>query len=437
MKLFKPLERFFQIEAASGVLLLFAAVTALAWANSPWSATYEWLWTLPFRFGVGAHHWTTSLRLCVNEGLMTGFFLLAGLEIRREIHDGALSTMRQSVVPVAAAVGGVLAPALIYLTLASSPALQRGWAVPTATDIAFAIGVLSILGTRVPQDVRVLLLALAIIDDIVAILLIALFYTSGFQLPGLLIAGAGIAGVMAFQRLGVRAALAYTLPGAIVWMGLLQAGVHPTLTGVVLGLLTPTRIPVAPDRLLAMAARALDDLRARLGGQVRTAHELALPMQRLRHVQRELIPPVVRIQRSLHPWVAYLIMPLFALANAGIGLEGLRLSTGDTKTLGIAIILALVIGKPLGIITFAGLVTGTGLGTLSAAVNWRGVALVGSLGGIGFTMSLLIATLAFTDTSLLAGAKFAVLLGSGIAGAAGLLLGGCVQMQHRREHRRA
>lgn len=380
-RLLAPLERFFQVEAASGIVLLLVTGVAFAWANSPWAPAYDSLWHFSVSPGFGLIA-PGTLHFWINEGLMTVFFLLVGLEIRREMHDGALSSAKQAVVPVAAAIGGILVPALIYLALAREERLVRGWAIPTATDIAFAVGVLAVLGSRVPSAVRTLLLALAVIDDIAAILVIAFFYSAGFQPMGLLAAATGVALVLLLQRLAVRNALAFVLPGAVIWLGLLYAGVHPTLSGVVLGLLTPA----AP---------------------LRGEHE----------------SPVERVESSLHPWVAYGVMPLFALANAGVRLEGFSFGDATASALMYAIVLALFVGKPVGILTAAWLATKSGVGTLSPDLNWRGVFLAGVLGGIGFTMSIFIANLAFSDGMLLASAKLAVLFASLCAGLTGLLLG--------------
>jgi NhaA family Na+:H+ antiporter len=387
-RLLAPFERFFRVEAASGIVLLLATVVALVWANSPWANTYDALWHLPLSPGFGSAS-AGTVHFWINEGLMTVFFLLVGLEIRREMHDGALSSLKLAVLPIAAAIGGILLPALIYVTLARDEQLTRGWAIPTATDIAFAVGVLAVLGTRVPSAVRVLLLALAIIDDIVAILVIAFFYAAGFHPLGLAAAAAGVAVVLLCQRIGLRHALAYVVPGAIIWLGLLYAGIHPTLSGVVLGLLTPANS--APGE-----------------------HDV----------------PVERVESALHPWVAYGVMPLFALANAGVGIE--EPASVHATMLTYAIVIALLIGKPVGILTAAWLATKSGLGALSPELNWPGVLLVGILGGIGFTMSIFIAHLAFSDQMLLASAKLAVLVASVLAGLAGLLLGRFILFPDRR-----
>lgn len=374
------LQRVFRNEAASGALLLLAALAALAWANSPFGAGYEQLWHSPL--GIGSLR--RPLHFWINDGLMAVFFLAVGLEIRHELHEGALANLRQASLPLLAAVGGVAVPALIYLALNVDPQLRRGWAVPTATDIAFAVGVLALLGRRVPPALRVLLLAIAIVDDIVAILVIAFFYSQGIGVSGLLVVAAGLAGVLAFQKLGIRSAFAYVLPGAAVWLGLLMAGVHPALAGVLLGLLTP----VASEN----------------------AH-------------RDALPPVVRVERALHPWVTFGIMPLFALANAGVNFDALTFDSATTAPLMAGIVAGLAIGKPLGIFLIVLLSIRLGLCALPAGVGLKGILVVGCLAGIGFTLSIFICDLAFSSEALLASAKLAVLIASAAAAAAGLLAG--------------
>jgi NhaA family Na+:H+ antiporter len=411
------------VEAASGLVLLASAVIALLWANSPWAASYHALWHTPFTIGLGKSIAAQPLHFWINDALMTIFFLVVGLEIRRELHEGTLSSVRLATLPIAAAMGGILVPALIYLGFNTEPHLRHGWAIPTATDIAFAVGVLAILGSRVPPALRVLLLALAIVDDLVAILVIALFYSEGIAPSGLIISALGVLGVLAFQWLGIRRALAYTLPAFVVWLGLLQAGVHPTLAGVVLGLLTPVAIPRGRRALIATAKEALDEVGERARHGARDARELVDPVRQLGRAQQEMLAPGVRVEAVLHPWVAYAVMPLFALANAGVSLQGLALADAASGAVASGIAVALVVGKPLGIVFAAWLAVRSGIATLPAAVNWRGVLLVGLLGGIGFTMSIFIANLAFADDALLASAKLAVLVGSTVAGVTALLFG--------------
>jgi NhaA family Na+:H+ antiporter len=240
-RVLRPIERFVRVEASSGILLLFAAVVALVWANSPWGASYEHLWHTPITLGIGPWVSDQSLHFWINDGLMTVFFLVVGLEIRREIHEGELSELKRAALPIAAALGGMAVPAILYLLLNGDPRTKSGWGIPMATDIAFAVGVLALLGKRIPPALRVLLLALAIIDDIGAIIVIAVFYSAGIDWSGFLVAGTGIVLVGLLQALGIRRATLYVPAGAVLWFGILKAGVHPTIAGVVLGLLTPVR----------------------------------------------------------------------------------------------------------------------------------------------------------------------------------------------------
>lgn len=420
---FSTLERFLHIEAVSGAILLLAAACALIWANSPLADGYHALWHTPLSIGLGDFVFSRSLHFWINDALMTVFFLVVGMEIRREIHEGALSDPRQAALPMAAALGGVVVPALIYVALNAEPASRQGWAVPTATDIAFAVGVLALLGRSIPGNVRVFLLALAIIDDIVAVLIIAFFYSGGLQYGGFLVAILGILLVFGLQRIGVGSALAYVIPGAVVWSGLLITGAHPTLAGVALGLLTPVRsIPMREQPLDALS-RAIGDLPDRKTSPDPGAGQLAGPLRRLRLAQRELRPPVVRVQTALHPWVAFIVMPLFALANAGVTLAGVDLSMPGPQWVMVGVAVALVAGKAVGVIGASWLVVRLGWCRLPPGVSWGGVCLIGLLAGIGFTMSIFIAMLAFADEGLLAAAKLGVLVGSLMAAILGLAWG--------------
>jgi Na+:H+ antiporter, NhaA family len=244
----RPLERFLRIEAASGILLLVAAAVALLWANSPWAESYVHLWHTPVGVRFGNFTFERTLEWFVNDGLMVIFFFVVGMEIRREIHHGELSEWRRAALPAAAALGGMIAPACLYLVFAGASSTRSGWGVPMATDIAFAVGILTLLGKRVPAALRVLLLALAVIDDLGAIVVIAIFYSSGISLTGLLVAAAGFGGVFAMQRIGVRAKLAYVVPAVVAWAGIYAAGVHPTIAGVIVGLVTPVRAWLGPER---------------------------------------------------------------------------------------------------------------------------------------------------------------------------------------------
>ena len=416
----RPLERFLRIEAASGVLLLFAAVIALAWANSPWAESYAALWQTKAGVRLGNFVFERTLEWVVNDGLMVIFFFVVGLEIRRETECGELSEWRRAALPAAAAAGGMLAPALIYLALAGSPLTRSGWGVPMATDIAFAVGVLTLLGSRVPAALRVLLLALAVIDDLGAIAVIALFYSSGVTLSGVLVALAGFASVFVLQRFGVRAKLAYIPSALLAWAGTYAAGLHPTIAGVVIGLMTPVRAWLGAGGFVAGVRREIRHLESATSEL--SAHELAGSLRHVDAARREALSPAESLIQALHPWVAFGIMPVFALANAGVSLGGDAPGAAATSVL-FAVMVGLVAGKPVGVLLACWLTLRVGLSQLPAGVTWRHLLVLGTVAGIGFTMALFIAQLAFADPQLLSAAKLGILLASGGAGAAALILG--------------
>jgi len=413
------LQRFLHVEAVSGAVLLVAAAAALIWANSPFANEYHAFWSQPLTIGFGEYIFSRSLHFWVNDALMTVFFLVVGMEIRREIHEGALSKLDQAILPLIAATGGVIVPALIYLSLNSDPARSQGWAVPTATDIAFAVGVLALLGRSIPANVRIFLLALAIIDDIIAVLIIAIFYTANLQFSGFVIASAGVLAVFGCQWIGIGSAPFYVLPGSLVWIGFMVAGVHPTLAGVVLGLITPARPIPMREQPLEVVSRVLKQLRSGDPVHAPAPQRLEQPLRELRIAHREMLPPVSRVQMAMHPWVAYCVMPIFALANAGVTLTGTDLSAANSLVM-LGTALALTAGKPVGIIGATWVAVRLGWCRLAPGVSWGGVCLIGLLAGIGFTMSIFIAMLAFSDEGLLNAAKLGVLLGSFVAAALGL-----------------
>ena len=419
-KALAALERFSHIEAVSGIALLIAAIAALAWANSSFAGSYEHLWHTQITIGFGDVSVSQSLHFLVNDGLMTIFFLVVGAEIRHEIHDGALASLKMALLPMGAALGGVLVPALIYIAINHGTEANDGWAVPTATDIAFAVGVLALLGKSIPGGVRVLLLALAIIDDIVAILIIAVFYTSNFNFMGIAIASGGLLMILMFQRMGIGKMAPYVLPGAIIWYGLLKTGVHPTLAGVILGLMSPVRSMPMTERPLDIIQRNFHELLDRFSSNENPDQSVTKPLKEILQAQREILSPVQRIPATLHPWVAFGIMPLFALANAGVSFSGADLENAISQHVFIAVILALVVGKPIGVIFTSYLLVKLKWCDLPSGVSWSGVVLVGLLAGIGFTMSIFIATLAFHDPALLAASKLSVLCASGAAAVLGL-----------------
>lgn len=416
----RPLERFLRVEAASGVLLLVSAAVALVWANSAWAEGYIQLWHTPLGVRVGDFVFERSLEWVVNDGLMVIFFFVVGLEIRREIHCGELSEWRRAALPAAAALGGMLVPAGLYLAWAGDSPTRSGWGVPMATDIAFAVGILTLLGQRVPAAVRVLLLALAVIDDLGAIVVIALFYSSGIALSGLLVAAAGLGAVLLMQRLGVRAKLVYILPALVVWGGTYAAGIHPTIAGVIIGLVTPVRAWLGPTGFVEGVRNELEQLGA--SPTSLSAHELAGSLHHVDVARREAMSPAESLIEMLHPWVAFVIMPVFALANAGVVVTSTSLDAASWRVV-TAVAGGLVIGKPVGVLLACWVMLRTRIARLPAGVTGRHLIVLGSVAGVGFTMALFIAQLAFTDVRLLAAAKLGILVASASAAALALILG--------------
>lgn len=404
-----PLSRFLHVEAASGVVLLAAAVTAFALANSPWSDAWLGFWKTPLGLRVGAVSLEHSLKHWVSDGLMAIFFFVVGLEVKREIVLGQLRDLRQAALPIAAALGGMVVPALLYLAIAGGGPATRGWGIPMATDIAFVVGCMAVLGSRAPASLRILLLSLAIADDIGAVLVIAVGYTTDLDLAALGLGLAGIAGVMGMRRLGVRAIAVYWIAGALVWLAFHESGVHATIAGVILGLITPSRPWLAGGGVAVILRRVQDVWSGTSDAPSRT------DAWRVERAAREAISPLARLEDGLHPWSAFLIMPVFALANAGVAFEGALI----TDTVALAVGAGLVLGKPVGIVLFSWLAVRAGLARLPEGIGWDVVAGGGLLAGIGFTMSLFIANLALGG-EMLDAAKVGILGASLVAGAAGM-----------------
>jgi NhaA family Na+:H+ antiporter len=376
---------FFQHEAAGGVVLVAAAAVALIISNSPLEPLYERLLDTPVGVHAGPLALEKPLLLWINDGLMAVFFFLVGLELKRELLRGELSTFGQAVLPALAAVGGMAVPALIYVALnAGNPVALRGWAIPSATDIAFAVGVLALLGPRIPPSLKVFLLALAILDDLGAIIIIALFYTADLHWVSLLLAGLGATLLLALNRRGVTRLAPYLLTGVFIWVCVLKSGVHATLAGVVVAIAIPIGAPRG----------------------TKAAGESTL---------------IEQLEEALHPWVAFAILPLFAFANAGVSLQGLSLARlAEPVPLGIA--LGLFLGKPLGIFAATWLAVAARLAPRLQGASWAQVLGVGMLGGIGFTMSLFIGMLAFSEPAHAAQLRLGVLSGSLLSALAGFVV---------------
>ena len=420
--LVRPFQTFFALESASGLLLLSTAVVALVWANSPWAASYFGLWETHVVVGGGGLAIDKSLHHWINDGLMAVFFFVVGLEIKREVLVGELASPRQAALSVAAAVGGMLVPAALYAALNMGGPGAAGWGIPMATDIAFALGVLALLGSRVPLSLKIFLTAIAIVDDLGAVLVIAFFYTAELSWLALALVGVVMAALVALNLMRVRSPLPYVLLGIVLWVAMLKSGVHATLAGILLAMTIPARRRIdAPEFLrraelyLAEFAEDVQPGRSEPTGDQRHA------LHSLEAAAEHVATPLLRLEHTLHPWVAFMIMPVFALANAGVPLGGdvagvLR----SPVTLGI--ILGLFLGKQIGILAFAWLAVRSRLAVLPAGVGWSQIWGVSLLCGIGFTMSLFIASLAFADAALLAAAKIGILAASVLAGAAGALV---------------
>ena len=405
----RPVLRFVDREVAGGILLLVATAIALIWVNIGWDDSYNALWHTEIELAVGTWHLPhMSLGHFVNDGLMALFFFVVGLEIKRELVTGDLRSVRAAALPVIGAMGGMVVPALFYVMLNTSGEASRGWGIPMATDIAFAIGIVALLGSRVSPKIKLFLLTLAIVDDIGAIAVIAIFYSSDLSTGWLITASVGLIAVWILQRVRVWAIPVYAVLGVFIWYATLESGVHATIAGVALGLLTPAR-PLLNQRDAQQIVDALpSDANV---AEVRYASFLA----------QESVPLTERLENMLHPFTAFMIIPIFALANAGIKLSGNTISDAATSSVTLGIMLGLVIGKPLGITLFAWVATRFGL-TLPEGVHWPQFIGMGFAAGIGFTVSIFVGGLAFESKGVTDLAKIGILVASLIAAVAALLL---------------
>jgi NhaA family Na+:H+ antiporter len=415
-----PVQEFLRTEGIGSAVLLGAAVLALVIANSPASDAFHAFWDTKVTLDLAVVEISKSLHHWVNDGLMALFFFVVGLEIKRELLHGHLSDRRKAALPIFAAVGGMAGPALIYFALNAGGEAVRGWGIPMATDIAFAVGVLGLLGRGLPAQLRVFLLALAIVDDLGAILVIAVFYTEQLA-PAALGAGALVLGFIALLRaLGVRSTLAYVVPGFFFWVAILESGVHATVAGVVLGLLTPAGRDYDGETALTEGRSLLDRLQAAIG---RGDHDDAQgTLGQLEELIEGTESPLERLERKLHPWTAFVVLPLFALVNAGVAVSGEALAAALASPIALGIAAGLVLGKLSGIVGASWIAVRTGVAVLPDGVDWRHITGVSLLAGIGFTVSLFITELAFTDAAMIDTAKLAILLTSAVAGAAGFLV---------------
>jgi NhaA family Na+:H+ antiporter len=397
-----PIQEFISTEVFSGSILLVAALIALAWANSPWDDEYFELLNEHIVVDAGIFRIDESVQHWVNDCLMTLFFFVVGLEIKRELFRGELQGVQKAALPVLAAVGGMVAPAAIYTLVNFGGEGGSGWGIPMATDIAFALGVLALVGSRLPTSLRVFLLALAIADDIGAILVIAIFYSGDIQVDSLAVAAGLLAVIFGIRHLGVRALFPYFVLGAAVWVAVFESGIHATIAGVVLGLMTPIAL-ARPSRVVQLYRRftrgdATDDLEG-----------------------EDEDGPLHRLERMFHPITSFIVVPLFALANAGVAVSGGTIEDSTSGSVAVGIFLGLVVGKPLGVLLFSWFAVRTGIARLPEGATWPQVAAVGVLAGIGFTVALFINELAFDSPDLVEQGKIGILAASAVSAAAGLV----------------
>jgi len=435
-RILKPVELFLKLEASSGLVLLAAMAAALIWANVHFDS-YEFIWQkYPIGFTLGSWHFERNLEWWINDGLMTFFFFLIGLELRREFSQGELAQFKSATLPIVAATGGMAMPALIYLYFNQGLPTVNGWGIPMGTDTAFALGILAILGKRVPASARILLLASAVIDDVGAILVIALFYSSGVDFTGLLVGAVAVGMIWVMKNLGMRG-WPYLVPGLLLWVGVYSANIHPTLAGVVLGFMTPAVAGYTPAKLMELAGPHHQGLH-RLSKETHPSTETMMGLLlSLRTIYREGLSFVDQLIHKLHGPVAFFVIPVFVLANAGVVLTGLELPRG-TETTFWGISLGLLLGKPFGIFMLSFIAIKTGLSRMPQGMRFRGILLVGLVSAIGFTMAIFISNLAFpipnvvneaTAATALANAalqktsKLAILSASFVAAVLALLIG--------------
>lgn len=412
-RLQRPFAAFLHVESASGIFLLICTAIALIAANSPYAAAYDHFWHQEVRVAIGQFELSYPLSHWINDGLMVVFFFVIGLEIKRELVIGELSDPKKVVLPVAAAIGGVVFPVAIYLAFQYGKPGESGWAVPMATDIAFVVGCMSLLGNRIPHGLKVLMLSLAIVDDLMAVLVIALFYTSSISTAWLVGAAIGLVVVVAMSRLGVRSIGIYFLAGVWVWLCTLKSGVHPTIAGVILGLLTPANPWLGGQKFMGFLRHSDETLRA----DETTLDKARAIVADLSFASREAVSPLFRLETGLHPWVGFFIMPVFALANAGVEIDLAMV----TQPVAIAVAAGLFFGKGLGIFAAAWVTEKLGWAARPAGVTWSILGGAALLGGIGFTMALFIASLGLTG-DLLVEAKIGIIIGSFLSACAGLFV---------------
>jgi NhaA family Na+:H+ antiporter len=420
-KIIAPVSKFIHLEYTSGAVLLLSVIVAIFWANSSFSETYHHVWEIPLSVGFGNVVFSQPLHIWINDGLMAIFFFVIGLELKREFMDGELSTLQKASLPMVAALGGMVVPALLYFIINQGTEAAHGWGIPMATDIAFALALLSIAGKHIPASVKVFLSALAVADDLGAVLVIAFFYTADLNFLPLGIAGLILIFMMFGNFLGIRSSLFYLALGTGVWMGFLFSGVHATIAGV----LTAFTIPATVKVNEFVFATKLKSLVSTFEKEIPRNSTLTTPeqhatLEQIRSLSVGAETPLQKIEYTLHPYVAFVIMPLFALANAGMVI-GADFFQAILNPVSMGVITGLIVGKFTGILLFTWLMVKFKVAKLPYQSNWNHITGVALLAGVGFTMSLFISNLAFTDLSMINQAKYGILLASIIPGILGTI----------------
>jgi NhaA family Na+:H+ antiporter len=420
-QLLNPLESLLSNTISGGLVLMLATIIALLLANSSWSESFHHFWEQYSGFEVGNWQLQLSVHHWVNDGFMALFFLLVGLELKREFLVGELASIKEAMLPIAAALGGMIVPALIYTAFNWNQPTLSGWGIPMATDIAFAVGVLLLLGNRIPRSALIFLMALAIVDDLGAVLVIALFYTSTLNLHALLMAALMTLILIILNRAGVRRTLPYMMVGGLLWYVMLLSGIHATIAGVILAMCIPAR----PALTAQQFNKKIDDMQTTVAQQTHdetdwSNQKVVILAQNLESIAQDVQSPLQRTEHSLSRWVTFLIIPIFALGNAGIDVRGLDWLVALTEPVTLGVTLGLVFGKLIGITLFSWLAAMAGLAKLPNDVTWMHIIGIAWLSGIGFTMSLFVSQLAFTDAQFINEAKLGILVGSFFAMAIGL-----------------
>ena len=422
--LLKPINEFLHQEASGGILLIICTVIALAWANSPWSDSYHNLWhtylSLNIKnflsFNYSLHHW-------INDGLMAIFFFTVGLEIKRELLVGELSSIQKASLPIAGALGGMVVPALIYIIFNAGGEGANGWGIPMAADIAFVVGIMELLGPRIPITLKIFMLALAIADDIGAVLVIAIFYTANISILALVVAGIVLFVLVVLNKIGTKSLTLFSILGIILWLAFLKSGVHATIAGVLLAFTIPATARYDTKKFSNKVKELIDkfDTTGEHGENVLSNPERQTDVLAIEESCEKVLTPLQRFEHILHPWAAFFIIPVFALANAGVTLIGLDIFAALSNPISLGIIIGLFVGNQVGIFSFSYLTVKMKFATLPEGVNWKTLYGATVLAGVGFTMSLFIAGLAFADPALLELSKIGVLSGSLLSGVVGYI----------------